>query len=42
MLEKNMRTLDSKLIDMLEERYGPLWWPEDLYPEECSLTPSST
>lgn len=39
MSEKNMKALDSKLIDVLEERYGPLWWPEDFYPEDMQSDP---
>lgn len=39
MFGKNMKTLDSKLIDMLEEKYGPLWWPEDLYPADMQSDP---
>jgi endonuclease-3 len=34
-----MKTLDPKLISALEEKYGPLWWPEDMYPEETSSDP---
>ncbi len=30
-----MKTLDSKLIPLLEEKYGPKWWPVH-YPEETS------
>ena len=30
-----MRALDLKLIDLLEERYGPLWpWPENYFSED--------
>lgn len=27
------------MIDELEKRYGPLWWPEDFYPEDLSENP---
>jgi endonuclease-3 len=30
-----LKTLDSKLIPILEEKYGPKWWPVQ-YPEETS------
>ena len=30
-----MKTLDAKLIPVLEEKYGPKWWPVH-YPEETS------
>lgn len=33
-----MKTLDSKLIPRLEEKYGPKWWPVE-YPEETSRDP---
>lgn len=33
-----MKTLDAKLIPVLEERYGPKWWPVQ-YPEEVSRDP---
>lgn len=33
-----MRTLDQKLIDQLEEKYGPKWWPVQ-YPEETAKDP---
>jgi len=33
-----MKTLDAKLIPVLEERYGPKWWPVQ-YPEEISRDP---
>ena len=33
-----MRTLDPKLIPLLEEKYGPYWWPVD-YPEEVTTDP---
>lgn len=30
-----MTALDLKLIDLLEERYGPLWpWPENYFSED--------
>ncbi len=34
-----VKTLDSKLIDLLEEKYGSLWWPTDMYPEDSSSDP---
>lgn len=33
-----MKTLDPKYIPILEERYGPYWWPVK-YPEEVSTDP---
>jgi endonuclease III len=33
-----LKTLDVKLIPVLEERYGPEWWPVQ-YPEEISKDP---
>jgi endonuclease-3 len=30
-----LKTLDSKLIPLLEKKYGPKWWPVQ-YPEETS------
>jgi len=33
-----MKTLDPKYIPILEERYGPYWWPVE-YPEEVSTDP---
>jgi len=33
-----MKTLDAQLIPILEERYGPKWWPVQ-YPEEISKDP---
>jgi len=33
-----LKTLDSKLIPKLEEKYGPKWWPVQ-YPEEVSKDP---
>lgn len=38
MLGRSMKTLDAKLIPILEERYGPKWWPVQ-YPEEISKDP---
>jgi len=38
MLGRSMKTLDAKLIPILEERYGPKWWPVQ-YPEEVSKDP---
>ena len=34
-----MKTLDPKLIPVLEEKYGPYWWPADMYPEDSSSDP---
>jgi endonuclease-3 len=33
-----MKTLDPKYIPVLEEKYGPYWWPVE-YPEETSKDP---
>jgi len=33
-----LKTLDSKLIPKMEEKYGPKWWPVK-YPEEVSKDP---
>jgi len=33
-----VKTLDPKLIPLLEEKYGPKWWPVE-YPEEVSKDP---
>jgi len=33
-----LKTLDMKLIPVLEKRYGPKWWPVQ-YPEEISKDP---
>lgn len=33
-----MKTLDSKLIPILEEKYGPYWWPVE-YPKEVATDP---
>ena len=38
-LDEDMSTLDLKLIRALEDKYGPLWWPEDMYPEDLSSDP---
>jgi len=38
MLGRSMKTLDAKLVPILEERYGPKWWPVQ-YPEEVSKDP---
>lgn len=38
-LDEDMRTLDPKLIPALEDKYGPLWWSEDMYPEGSSSDP---
>jgi endonuclease-3 len=35
---RSMKTLDAKLIPILEERYGSKWWPVQ-YPEEVSRDP---
>lgn len=32
-----IKTLDVRLIDLLEEKYGSLWWPADMYPEGTSV-----
>jgi len=34
-----VKTLDSKLTDLLEEKYGSLWWPTDMYPESSLSDP---
>ncbi len=34
-----MRRLDLRLISALEEKYGPHWWPADMYPEDSSSDP---
>jgi endonuclease-3 len=34
-----MSVLGQKLVLALEKRYGPLWWPEGMYPEETSSDP---
>jgi endonuclease-3 len=34
-----MKILDPKLIPVLEEKYGPYWWPADMYPEDSSSDP---
>jgi len=33
-----VKTLDPKLIPLLEEKYGPKWWPVE-YPEDVSKDP---
>lgn len=33
-----MKTLDPRLIPLLEEKYGPKWWPVE-YPEDVSGDP---
>jgi len=33
-----VKTLDARLIPLLEEKYGPKWWPVE-YPEEVSKDP---
>jgi len=33
-----VKTLDPRLIPLLEEKYGPKWWPVE-YPEEVSKDP---
>ncbi len=38
-LDEDMSTLDLKLIRVLEDKYGPIWWPEDMYPEDLSSDP---
>jgi len=37
--DEDMNTLDLKIIPALEDKYGPLWWPEDMYPEDSSSDP---
>ena len=34
----SMKTLDPKLIPILEEKYGPYWWPVE-YPKEVAADP---
>lgn len=34
-----MKVLDPNLKSGLEEKYGHLWWPEDMYPEDLSSDP---
>ena len=34
-----MKRLDPKAIPILEETYGPHWWPADMYPEDSSSDP---
>jgi len=34
-----MKRLDPKLIPILEEKYGPHWWPAEMYPEDSSSDP---
>ena len=34
-----MKRLDLKLIPVLEEKYGPFWWPADMYPEDLATNP---
>jgi endonuclease-3 len=31
--------LTSRLIDILEKRYGPYWWSEDFYPDDVHSDP---
>ncbi|MDH5780373.1 MAG: hypothetical protein OEZ29_07225, partial [Candidatus Bathyarchaeota archaeon] len=38
-LMTTVKRLDLKLIPVLEEKYGPLWWPADMYPEDSSTGP---
>jgi len=33
-----VKTLDPKLVPLLEEKYGPKWWPVE-YPEDVSKDP---
>lgn len=35
----SIKRLDLKLIPVLEEKYGPLWWPANMYPEDSSTDP---
>ena len=34
-----LKRLDLKLIPVLEKKYGPLWWPANMYPEDSSTDP---
>ena len=34
-----MERLEPKLIPVLEEKYGPHWWPADMYPQDSSSSP---
>jgi len=34
-----MKRLNPKLIPILEEKYGPHWWPAEMYPEDSSSDP---
>ena len=34
-----MSTLDPTLVPTLEAKYGPFWWPENMYPEDLSSNP---
>ncbi|UCE29772.1 MAG: endonuclease III [Candidatus Bathyarchaeota archaeon] len=34
-----MSILGPELVGALEMKYGPLWWPEDMYPEGLSSDP---
>jgi len=38
-LDEDVSTLDLRSIRALENKYGPLWWPEDMYPEGLSSDP---
>jgi len=38
-LDEDMSTLDLRSIRALEDKYGPFWWPEDMYPEGLSSDP---
>lgn len=34
-----MKALPIELVEDLEERYGPHWWPKDMYPEDLDKDP---
>ena len=34
-----MKKLAIKHVDDLEERYGQLWWPDDMYPDDLDKDP---
>ncbi len=38
LVSRKMKTLDPKLIPILEEKYGQYWWPVE-YPEEVASDP---
>lgn len=37
--DESVNMLDPEIISTLEDTYGPLWWPEDMYPEGLSSNP---